>query len=898
MPSVLWRLIAWRLRRRLPGDRVEPVLVDLLDDYDLRRTSGRIRSGLWLLREARSLEVAYRQEFPARERALDVLRLESLWREAKVSGRSLARTPGVTAAITITLAIGIGANTAIFAIVNGVLLRPLPYPDETRLVSITHRSPGGTTDIPSAPYLYFTYRDTARSLERVGLWRTGTSTVTGLDRPEQVQALYVTYEILPLLGIPPLSGRTFSEKDDAPGSDLTIMLTWGYWHRRFGADESVVGRTLTIDGMTGTVIGILPEAFVFLDRPVDVIYPFQFDPAQVTLGRYVFQSLARLKPGVTLESATTDLAGVVPIAIGRFPPPPGYTRDRFAARPVQPHLTRIKDEVVGDIGRTLWVVMGALGVVLIIACANVAHLLLVRADARRVEFAIRAALGANRSRIVSSLLVEGVVLGVIGGAAGLLVAYSVLQAVLVLGPASLPRAHDITIDPLVLSFALAISLAAGTWLGLLPLASLRGPRLAPSLSDGGRTLSDGKDRQRTRGVLVIVQVALALVLLICSGLMIRTFQTLTRVEPGFVRPEEVQLVYVAGRLPDPDQTARTQRDIIGAIAAIPGVTSVSFNDRAPLGADNRGSDTVLTVEGSISPRVFSSGGQPRPLRRFEFISPAYFQVLGTPILAGRDLTWADLDGTRHVAIVSAELARQEWGSAAAALGKRVQVSPADAWREVVGVAGDVRDNGLHEPAPPIIYFPARVARFCGTPTIAIGNGTFLVRSSRAGSESFLREIEQAVAGVNASLPVSQGRRLSDVYRASLARTSFTLTLLLVAGAMGLLLGVIGIYGVVAHGVSQRTREIGIRLALGAQPGEVTRLFLGRGLALASVGLVAGLVAASTLTRFMSSVLVGVSPLDPLTYVAVAAVVLIVVTGAAYVPARRATRSAASQTLLR
>ena len=887
MTGVLWRFIAWRLRRRLPGDRVEPMLVDLLEDYDTRRASGRVRSVLWLLREARSLEVAYAQEFPAGGRVREVFRLDALWRDLRLSGRSLARTPGVTAAITMTLAIGIGANTAIFAIVNGVLLRPLPYPDEARVVSLTHRSPGSTIDIPSAPYLYFTYRDTAESIERVSLWRTGTSTVTGLDRPEQVQALYVTHEILSLLGIPPLYGRTFSERDDVPNGGLTIVLTWGYWQRRFGADPSIVGRSLTIDGMTGTVIGILPKTFVFLDRPVDVIYPFQFDPAQVTLGRYVFQSLARLKPGVTLESATTDLARVVPIAIDRFPPPAGYTRDRFAARPVQPHLTPIKDEVVGDIGRTLWLVMGALGVVLIIACANVAHLLLVRADARRVEFAIRAALGANRSRIVSSLLAEGVLLGLIGGAAGLLVAYSVLRAVLVLGPASLPRADDITIDPLVMGFAVVISLAAGTWLGLLPLAGLRGPRLAPSLNDGGRTISDGRDRQRTRGVLVVVQVALALVLLICSGLMIRTFQTLTRVEPGFQRPEEVQLVYVAGVLPDPDQTAQTQRNIVDAIAAIPGVTSVSFNDRAPLGADNRGSDTVLTAERSILPRV---EGQPRPLRRFEFITPAYFQVLGTPMLAGRDLTWADLDGTRHVAIVSAELARQEWGSAAAALGKRVQVTPADTWREVVGVAGDVRDDGLHEPAPPIVYFPARVSQFWGSPTIAIGNGNFFVRSSRAGSESLLREIEQAVSGVNASLPVSQARRLSDVYRASLARTSFTLTLLLVAGAMGLLLGVIGIYGVVAHGVSQRTREIGIRLALGAQPGEVTRLFLGRGLALAAVGLVAGLVAASMLTRLMSSVLVGVSPLDPLTYVAVAAVVLTVVSGAAYVPARRATRA--------
>lgn len=894
MSDLLWHVIAWRLRRQLPADRVEPVLVDLLEDYEHRLASSRMRSWIWLVQEARSLDAAYRRDRRARGRDWTWPRVESVWRDARLSARSLARTPIVTVAILVTLAAGIGANTAIFAIVNGVLLRPLPYPDESRVVSLTHRSQGSTTDIPSAPYLYFTYRETARSFEQIGLWRTGTATVTGFDRPEEVQALFVTHEILSILGVPPAHGRTFSARDDAPTSDLTVVLTWGYWQRRFGGDESVIGRTITISGMDGVVIGILPQTFTFLDRPVDVIYPFQLDPAQVTLGRYVFSSLARLKPGVTLESATADLASLVPLAIDRFPPPAGYTRDRFAARPVQPHLTPVKEEVIGDIGRMLWIAMGALGVVLIIACANVAHLLLVRTDGRREEDAIRVALGASRARIVTSLLVEGGMLGVAGGLAGLIVAYSVLAVVLALGPENLPRAGDIRIDPFVLAVALAISLAAGAWLGLLPLVRVRDARLASSLGNG-RTIGVGKDRQRTRGTLVIVQVALALVLLIASGLMIRTFQTLTHIEPGFVRPEEVQLLYVAGRLADPDLTTQTQRNIIEAIAAIPGVASVSFNDRAPLGPDNQGSDTVLTAEGSIVPRV---EGQPRPLRRFEFITPGYFQVLGTPMLAGRDLTWADLDGHRHVAIVSAELARQEWGSTAAAIGKRVQVTPADAWREVVGVAGDVRDNGLHEPAPPIVYFPARVGRFWGAPVMTFANGTYLVRSPRAGTEQLLREIDRAVAGVNPNVPISQTRRLSDVYRGSLARTSFTMTLLLVAGAMGLLLGVIGIYGVVAHGVAQRTREIGIRLALGAKPAEITRLFLRRGFALASTGLVAGLLAAVLLTRFMTAVLAGVSPLDALTYVAVALVVLMVATAAAYVPARRATRRSRTQTLLR
>jgi predicted permease len=366
---------------------------------------------------------------------------------------------------------------------------------------------------------------------------------------------------------------------------------------------------------------------------------------------------------------------------------------------------------------------------------------------------------------------------------------------------------------------------------------------------------------------------------------------MTRVEPGFSNPDQVQLVYVSDPGPNADQTLRTQRAIVAAVAAIPGVTAVGYSDLAPIGTDNRGNDTVLTVEASKP-----VPGQPRPLRRFQFISPEYFRTLGTPIVAGRDVEWADLEERRQVAFVSATLARQEWGSPTAALGKRVQVTPADPWREVVGVIGDVRDDGMDRPAPPIVYFPARVDRFWGTPAIAFGNVTLAIRSPRAGTDAFVREIERAVSGVNADVPVAQIRRLADVYRASLARTSFTLTLLLIAGAMGLLLGVIGIYGVVAYSVLQRKREIGIRLALGARPGQVTGLFLRRGVVLACIGGVSGIVAASMLTRVMSSLLVGVSSVDPLTYAAVASVVLFVVIASAYAAARRTMRRDAADAL--
>jgi predicted permease len=405
------------------------------------------------------------------------------------------------------------------------------------------------------------------------------------------------------------------------------------------------------------------------------------------------------------------------------------------------------------------------------------------------------------------------------------------------------------------------------------------------LAGGGRA-TEGRERHRARGALVLVQVATALVLLVCSGLMIRTFRALTRVDPGFTRPEEVQMVHLAisgAEAADPERVTRMQNEIVEAIAALPGVVSVAFADRAPMAGDNA-SDTVLLTEG----RTLLEG-RSRPLRRFEFISPALFRTLGTPVRAGRDLTWADLYDKRMTALVSETLAREEWGSAAGALGRLVRASPADPWREIVGVVGDVRDNGMSRPPPPIVYFPALLGRFWSSPTASFPSATFLVRTPRAGSESFLRDLQGAVWSVNPNLPLAGIRTLNETYRRSLARTGFMLSLLAIAAAMGLLLGAIGIYGVIAYSVSQRTREIGIRLALGATATELERMFVRQGMALAAAGVVAGVAGAVAFTRWMSSLLFGVSPLDPMTYLAVASIVLLTATAASYLPARRVTR---------
>ena len=808
--------------------------------------------------------------------------IETLVREIRFASRALRRAPSVTAAVVATLAIGIGANTAMFAVVNGILLKPLPYPRPDALISINHLMSGRSagTEIPSAPYLYFTYREHNRTFEQVGLWTIFPASVTGLDRPEQVQALLVTHEILPILGLPPLHGRAFSPDDDSPGGPQTIILTHGYWQRRFGGDAAAIGRQLTVNGRALEVVGILPPAFQFLDRHVDVVFPFQLDRKQVTLGRYVFQSLGRLKPGVTLADAQTDLVRLVPVAVNQFPAPTGYLREQFAKNPVIPHLRQLKHTVIGNIGNMLWVLMGALGLVLLIAAANVANLLLVRAEGRQHELAIRSALGAGRTQIATTLLVESVMLGVMGGAAAWIIAHQALAALPTLVPMRLPRLQEISLDPIVLVFGAVVSLGVGVVIGLLPVLRYGRPHAGATL--GARGASDSVRQRRARGALVVAQVAIALTLLVCSGLMIRTFRALTNVDPGFVDPGNVQMVDLQVSAPDAERTARLQHAIVDRIGAIPGVESVGFADISPL-ADNTGNDTVLMVDGPSAAQ-----GERRPLRRFAFVSPGLFKTLGTPLLVGRDLSWTDLHERNMVAVVSAALARQEWGVPEEALQKRVRASPSDPWREIVGVVGDLHDNGIGQPVPAIVYFPAVMDRFWGAPTVSFGSSTYVIRSSRTGSESLVREIEEAVWQIDPNLPVAEIRTLEDAYRQSLGRTSFTLAMLLLAGAMGLALGFIGLYGVMAYAVALRKREIGIRIALGAQTRTLHRMFIREGLALSALGIIIGLATATAVTKMMSSLLFGVHPMDPLTYAAVASGVLGVALVASCLPARRAT----------
>ena len=788
------------------------------------------------------------------------LRNELRWIVRRLSG-----APMFTAITLLTLAVGIGANTAIFSVVNGILLKPLPYSEAERLLAVGLTAPGvGITDLPLSPSTHFALREEGRTFENFGLWQDTAVNITGLAEPERVDAMSVTQGILPTLRVQPLLGRAFSADDDQPGRPKTAILTHAYWQRRFGADPTVVGRSIRVDGEAREVIGVLPASFQFMSLRPSVLLPFQFNRKDAIVGNFSYPSIARLNSGVTMEQASADLARILKMLPDKFRVAPGMNRNMLEEARMAPRMQPPKHEVIGDIGKVLWVLMATIGIVLLITCANVANLMLVRVEGRQREIAVRAALGASRMQIARELLLESAVLGLAGGVLGLGVAAGAIALLQALAPASLPRLEEINLDATVLAFTAGLSVLAGILFGLIPVWKCAGPSLEQGLHGGGRTMSEGRERHRARGVLVVVQVAMTLVLLIGAGLMIRTMQALQRVEPGFTQPAELMTLRVS--IPN----ARMREELTRRLQSIPGVQSVGMANSVPTDG-NHNNDTLWAETKSYR------DGEIPPVRRYKFVGPAYFSTMGNPLKAGRDVTWQDIHSNRQVVMVSESLATELWGSAQAALGKRVRENPKEMWQEVIGVAGNERDNGADHAAPTIVYFPMGARRSLA----------FVLRTPRAGTEALLTEIRQQIAAVNPDLPIASPRTMRTLYARSMARTSFTLTMLSIAAGMALLLGVIGIYGVMSYAVTQRTREIGIRLALGAQQGSVRAMFLRYALTLAAVGVVCGLAAAVPLSRLLGSLLFEVSPADPMTYAAVAAMLVGAAALAAYLPARRA-----------
>ena len=786
-----------------------------------------------------------------------------------------------TLTTVLTLALGIGANAAIFSVLQGILLKPLHYADADRLIAVNHTAPG--VDIPRAgiaPFLYFTYHEQSRTLDDVGIYNSDDVSITGVAEPEQVRALNVTQTVLPILGVQPALGRMFSRQDDAPGSPRTALISYGYWQRRFGAQPSAVGRRIQVDGNAVEIIGVLPAGFRFLDRNVDLFRPLQYDRSKTFLGNFSFDGVARLKPGVDIARVNTELARLIPVAIESFPPFPGGNKAMFHEAKLAPAPLPLKEELVGDIGKALWVLMGTIGVVLIIACANVANLLLVRTEGRQHELAIRLALGAGWGQIAGALILESVTLAALGGAAGLGLAYGAVRLLAAIAPANLPRLNEIAIDGHVLLFAAAVSLVAAVLFGAAPVWKYAGPHVAQTLRAGGRSLSQSRERHRVRSVLVVVQVGLALLLLIGSGLMIRTFQALRTVQPGFTHPEEIQTLRIdipRTKIKDEVQVVRMYQGMLDKVAAVPGVESAAFTTRIPL--DRTGWHDPVYAED----HAYTEGKLP-PIRTYKFFSPGVVKTMGSTLVAGREFTWTDLYEKRQVAMVSENLARELWHDPSTAVGKRIRSLIGDGWREVVGVVADERTDGVDQKAPATAIWPALMDKFNADKAFVTRSVAIVIRSRRTGTNGFLDEVRRAVWSVNPNLPLYNVRTMEEIYRKSLARTSFTLVMLAIAGAMALLLGVIGIYGVISYSVSQRAREIGIRMALGSSQGDITRMFVAHGLRLAAIGTLCGLGAAAACTRLMKSLLFEISPLDPVTFTGVPLALVAAALLASYLPA--------------
>jgi predicted permease len=664
------------------------------------------------------------------------------------------------------------------------------------------------------------------------------------------------------------------------------MLSYAYWQQKFGGATSVIGTSITMDGKARQIIGVLPRSFHFLDyEDASLVIPFQWDRSKIKLGNFSQRSLARLKPGVTMEQASADMARLLPITFRSFPAPDGFSPALFEKARFEPNLRPLKQDVIGDIGKVLWVLMGSIALVLMVACANVANLLLVRVEGRRQELAIRSALGAPWGRTAAELLFESLILGIAGAAVGLGLAYGALRALVAAAPTGLPRLHEIGIDIPVLLFTLGLALLTSLLIGAIPIFKYAGVKATSGLREGGRALSQSRERHNARKALVVVQVALALVLLICSGLMIRTFQALMHVDPGFNAPDSLQTFrfYIPEtQVPDEqaDRIVHMQQDIRNKLAALPGVQSVSFSTAVPLdGYDN---NDILYAQD----HVLKENELP-PIRRFKSVSPGYFSTVGTKLIAGRELTWDDTYKRLPVAMISEGFAKEYWHTAEGALGKKIRIASTDDWREIVGVAQDAYDDGVDKPAPTTVYWPMILNNFEGQKQQLRRGVAFVIRSPRAGSQAFMKEVQQQVWSVNSGVPLADPRTVGELYTKSMARTSFTLVLLCVAGAMALLLGIVGIYGVIAYAVSQRTREIGIRMALGAQRNELTSLFVRQGLWLTAIGAACGLVVAFVTMRLMSSILFNVSPVDPLTYVSITLGVAATAWVACYLPSRRA-----------
>jgi predicted permease len=894
-----------RFRGEVEGDILEELAAHLEDAYREARTRGATPSeaeraavaeiGDWdglairilQTREgagtARATQAFEESEARLRSKGGGWVPMADAIQELRFTVRRLRKSPGFSAVVLLTLAIGVGATTAIFGVVKGVLLDPLPFEDSDQLVGIWNAAPGmGEDQLPQSLAFNAVYEDDARVFQDVGAWTMSRASVLGTEGPAELLDMMVTQGVFRALRVQPVLGRGFTFEDTQPSSPLTVILSHRYWEDRYDADPGVLGQTLTVGGAPREIIGVMPEDFRFMDRDPAFYRPLRYEKATLTVSNFTLNSVGRLAEGISPQEALPELASLVPLGPERYPG--GMTLEILQQVEGRPVLHPLRDDLVGNVGSILWVVMGGVAIILLVAAANVANLLLVRAESRERSTAVQAALGSPRGRLVGQFVAESLVLAILGGILGIGLAHVGLDLLKSMGPGDLPRLHEVGLDAGVLLFGLGISLLTGVALGLLPLARLWRINLVGALKEGGRGFTGGEARNRTRNALVVGQLALALVLLVGSGLMIRSFISLSGVNPGFSHPEELltfQLSLGSQEVPDQEEVPGAHERMAQRLAEIPGVTSVGLS--SSIAMDGRGGFDPIFFED------FPLGeGQSPQIRRFKWVGGGYPETMGNPVLAGRPIGWEDIRNRARVVMVTESIAREVWGDPARAVGRRLAtgMAPGD-WREIIGVVGDVRDDGVEEGPVDIVYWPMVIEGFWENPLFVTRGMGYAVRSPRVGTPEFLAEVREAVWESYPARPLGAVITMADLQRDSMARASFTLVILGIAAAVALLLGSIGVYGVISYAVGQRTQELGLRIAMGAEAGSVVFMVLRQGMVLALIGVVVGIGAAAGVTRLMSALLHGVSPVDPLTYSLVAISLVGVALLASYVPARRA-----------
>jgi putative ABC transport system permease protein len=793
--------------------------------------------------------------------------MNSLLQDLRYGARMLLKKPGFTLIAVLTLALGIGANTAIFSVVNAVLLQPLPYKDPDRLVMIRESRLPQFPEFSVSPGNFLDWKKQNTVFERLAAFNSSTFTLFGTDYPEPIRGMQVSDEFFSMLGVQPLLGRDFSAEEYQQGRDGVVILSHGLWQRRFAGDSNVINRVLTLSGRSYTVIGVMPATFVFV-RGTGFWTPMAFTGRDAqNHGNHYIAAVGQLKPDVTVDQARTEMVAIAGRLATQYP----ETNTGWSVK-----LIPLLEYIVQNVKPFLIVLLGAVAFVLLIACANVANLLLARAAGRHREIAIRAALGAGRVRIIRQLLTESVLLALIGGTIGMLLAAWGLDLLLQLAPQNLPRMSYVSLDGRVLVFATAITLLTAVIFGLAPALQYSKPNLNETMKDAGPGSTEGGRRQLVRNTLVVVEVASALVLLVSAGLLIKSFWQLQMIDPGF-NPDNALTVSVAlprSKYPEENQRVAFFQQLIEEARALPGVNAAGVSSSIPLV-----NDSVLGFGVQGRPPLPTGAGQST---NFYAVSGDYFKAMGIQLLRGRLFTERDTRDSSHVAVINETMARKIFPDEDP-IGKRITFDSGEDnsdWFEIVGIVGDVKQYGLDETTPMQTYEP-----YTQQPQTSM---TLVVRS--AGEPTNLTAaIRNAVLQIDKEQAISDIGSLDQHLSASIAQRQFSMLLLGIFAAVALVLAAVGIYGVLSYAVTQRTHEIGIRMALGAGQRDVLRLVIGQGMLLTLLGVAAGLAAAFALTRLMTTLLFEVKPTDPLTFILIALLLLVVALLACWIPARRATK---------